>query len=70
MIGARATCRLTRNEELTLRGADVPGLTITSDPLNMITVVGSNVPDWTLRFLAYADGKSETEARERISTLR
>jgi hypothetical protein len=68
-VGKQATCRLTRNEELTLRGAEVPGLTITSDPLNMITVVGSNVPDWTLRFLAYAEGKSEMEAREHLHHL-
>ena len=69
MIGEQATCRVARNEELILPGAEVPGLTITSDPLNMITVVGSHVPDWTLRFLAYADGKSEMEARERLQHL-
>ncbi len=47
----------------------MPGLTITSGPHNVITVVGSHVPDWTLGFLAYADGQNETEARERLQHI-
>ncbi len=69
VVGQRATCQLTRREDLTLGGAEVPGLTITSGPHNVITVVGSNVPDWTLGFLAYADGQNETEARERLQHI-
>jgi hypothetical protein len=59
----------TRREEFVLRGSDVPGLTITSDPSNSIAVVGTAGPDWRASFRAHGEGDSETEAQERVRAM-
>src|SRR5207245_4684334 len=43
---------LTRREKLVLRRSEAPALTITSDPYNSVTVVGTSGPDWTISFCA------------------
>jgi hypothetical protein len=43
VVGNPAPHSATRHEEFVLRGADVPSLTITSDPSNSIAVVGTAV---------------------------
>src|SRR5436309_543229 len=39
-LGSRAPYLLTRSEELTFSASDVPALTITADPSNMIAIGG------------------------------
>jgi hypothetical protein len=65
-VGNQAPYLLTRSEELTFSTADVPALTITADPSNMIAVGGSDRSDLLIRFCARAEGNSEAEARERL----
>lgn len=60
---------LTRSEELTLSTSDVPALTITADPPNMIAIGGSERRDLFIRFCARAEGKSEAEARGRLQQV-
>ena len=60
---------LTRLEELTLSTSDVPALTITADPSNMIAIAGSERRDLFIRFCARAEGESETEAREYLQQI-
>jgi len=68
-IGNRAPYLLTRSEELSLSTSDVPALTITADPSNMIAIGGSERRDLFMRFCARAEGNSEAEARERLQQV-
>lgn len=52
------------SEDFKLPLSEIPALTITADT-GRISVVGAARPDWSLRFLAYGDGSSETEALDR-----
>lgn len=60
---------LTHSEDLSLSTSDVPALTITADPSNMIAVGGSDRSDFFIRFCARAQGNSEAEARERLQQI-
>jgi hypothetical protein len=66
---ARAPYLRTRPETLTLSRGDVPALTVTADPSNMVGVTGDNRGDWSLRFCAQGEGNSEGEARERLQAI-
>jgi hypothetical protein len=59
----------TRSETLTLSRSDVPALTVTADPSNMVEVTGNIQSDWSLRFWAQEEGNSEGEARGRLPAL-
>lgn len=65
VLSSGAAYKRTRAETLTLSRADVPALTITADPSNLVEVNGSQRTDWSLRFCAQGEGKTEGEARER-----
>ncbi len=58
-----------RPETLTFSRGDVPALTVTADPSNMVGVTGGNRGDWSLRFCAQGQGNSEGEARERLQAI-
>ena len=65
VLSSGAAYKRTRSETMTLSRADVPALTITADPSNLVEVNGNQRADWSLRFCAQGEGKSESEARER-----
>jgi hypothetical protein len=67
--GNQAPYLLTRLDELRLSHADVPVLTVTADPSNDVAVVGSERPDWSLRFCAQGEGDTEDQARERLHEI-
>lgn len=60
---------MTHAEELSLSISEVPALTITADPSNMIAVGGSDRSDWFIRFCARGEGNSEAEAREQLQQI-
>jgi hypothetical protein len=68
-VSPQAPYKRTRPETLTLSRADVPALTITADPSNLVEVSGNTRSDWSLRFCAQGEGNSEGEARERLQKL-
>ena len=61
--------RLTRLDELHLSLSDVPALTVTADPTNLITVAGGERSDWSLRFSVLGEGESEEQARQRLDAI-
>jgi hypothetical protein len=69
LASSRAPYKRTRPETLTLSRADVPALTITADPSNLIEVTGNNRSEWSLRFCSQGEGNSESEARERLQEI-
>jgi hypothetical protein len=48
---------------------EVPALTIAANPSQRIEISGSNYEDWSLRFCAYGEGKTEEEARDRLQEI-
>jgi hypothetical protein len=54
---------------VTLSRADIPALTITADPSNLVAVGGSSRTDWSVQFCAEGDGQNQAEARERLQTI-
>jgi hypothetical protein len=69
VVSPQAPYKRTRPETLTLSRADVPALTITADPSNLVEITGNNRSDWSLRFCAQGEGNSEDEARERLQKI-
>src|SRR5271170_5674694 len=69
VASSRAPYRRTQSETLTFSRADVPALTITADPSNMVEVSGNNQSDWSLRFCAQGEGNTESEASERLQRI-
>lgn len=59
----------TRVEEFVLRGADVPSLTVTSDPSNSIAIIGTGEPDWKVSYRARGEGNTEAEAQDRARAV-
>jgi len=60
---------LTRSEELHLSTSDMPALTITSDPAGRIAVGGNERGDWSIRFCARGEGKSQAEAYQQLQDV-
>jgi hypothetical protein len=69
VFSPQAAYKRTRSETLILSRSDVPALTITAEPSNMVEVTGNQRADWSLRFCAQGEGKSEGEARERLQAI-
>jgi hypothetical protein len=69
VIFPKASYLRTRAETLTLSRAEVPALTITADPSNLVEVTGANADEWSLRFCAQGEGNSEGEAREHLQSI-
>ena len=67
--GTEAPYTFTRKEELTLTQADVPTMTVTTDPYNTVNVVGISGAGWKLNFCAIGEGDSESEAKENLSKV-
>lgn len=69
VLSPQAPYKRTRPEILTLSRADVPALTITADPSNLVEVTGNSRSDWSLKFCAEGEGNSEGEARELLQEI-
>lgn len=67
--GTEAPYAFTRKEEFTLTQADVPTLTVTTDPYNSVNVAGISGIGWKLSFCATGQGDSESEAKENLSKV-
>ena len=68
-MGNEGPFLLARPEETTISTRDVPSLTLTADPLNSISIGGSDRSDWSIRFCAQGEGNSEAEARGRLNEV-
>ena len=61
--------RRVRREEIAVSRTEVPALTIAANPSHGIEITGHGREDWSLRFCAYGEGSSESEARDRLQEI-
>jgi hypothetical protein len=59
----------TRVEDLNLPLAQVPALTIASEPMDIVRIAGSDQDYWGLQFCAIGEGNSEQEASEALKNI-
>jgi hypothetical protein len=59
----------TRVETLNLPLAQVPALTIASEPTSFIRIAGASQDSWDLQFCAIGEGDSEPEARQFLDNV-
>ena len=68
-LGNQASYAMTRRQDVLVRRADAPVLTITADPYNSIAVVGGAADDWHASFCATGEGDTEGQARASLDGL-
>lgn len=61
--------RRVRREELAVPHTDLPSLTVAANPSQRIEITGHDREHWSLRFCAWGEGNSESEARYRLQEL-
>jgi hypothetical protein len=61
--------RRVRREEMAVSLTEVPALTIAASPSQNVEIARHGREDWLLRFCAYGEGNSESEARDRLQEI-